>query len=341
MFGFIMLSRCSSYFLKTKLFSARHLIKPLSVRSYTARRAILYVPGDQEKKLTKAINFDVDCIALDCEDGVAVNKKDVARENIHKMLHAGPVSIWQPEWSVRVNAVNSGLCEEDLEAVLSARNLPPTLLLPKVEHSGDLDWFSDKIKELLSTRDIKAKMNLIIYIESAKAVMDLPELCTTAKDLSMRSPFEPVALVLGSDDLCASLGAVRSTDGIELLYSRQRLVLVAKAFEMQAIDMVHIKFQDLQGLREQCEMGKRMGFTGKQVIHPCQVPIVQETFLPNKDAINWAEGLVTAFYEHQKRGQGVFVYNGSMIDKPSLRQAQNILHLAKLSTTREPAQDKQ
>ncbi|PSN31418.1 Citrate lyase subunit beta-like protein [Blattella germanica] len=243
-------------------FCTRHVCKPPSrtlIRHFTARRAILYVPGDQQKKLDKSINLDVDCLAMDCEDGVAVNRK-------------------------------SGLCEQDLEAVLSAKTLPPTVLLPKVERTGDIEWFSEKIIELLTPRGLEAKLNLIIYIESALAMMDLPEICTAAKDLSVSAPFTPAALVIGSDDLCASL--------------------------------------DLVGLKEQCEMGKKMGFTGKQVIHPCQIPVVQETFLPSKEAISWAQGLVQAFHEHQQRGEGVFVYKGSMIDRPSLRQAQNILQLA-------------
>lgn len=311
------------------------------IRNYTARRAILYVPGDQQKKLDKSINIDVDCIAMDSEDGVAANRKDVARNNIANMLNKGPVSSWQPEWSVRVNSVGSGLCEQDLETVLSAKNLPPTLLLPKVEHPEDIEWFSEKLVELLSPRGLDVKLNLIIYIESALAMMDLPDICSAARELSASAPFQPVALVLGSDDLCASIGAVRSNDGMELLYCRQRLVVIAKAFELQAIDMVHIQFNDLVGLREQCEMGKRMGFTGKQVIHPCQIPVVQEAFLPSKDAISWAQGLVKAFHEHQQRGEGVFVYNGSMIDRPSLRQAENILHVAKAAQGQRPQETKQ
>nr|CAD7431141.1 unnamed protein product [Timema monikensis] len=163
------------------------------------------------------------------------------------------------------------------------------------------------------------KINLIMYIESARAVLNLPHICRKTEQLSSTAPFKPAALVFGSDDLCASLGVTRSDDGTEILYARQKLVLVAKAFHLQAIDMVHINFQacasvqhsgqivdlipDMDGLRKQSEAGARMGYTGKQVIHPGQIPIVQQAFMPAPATVEWAEGLIAAFQEHQKIGK--------------------------------------
>lgn len=88
-----------------------------------------------------------------------------------------------------------------------------------------------------------------------------------------------------------------------MLYARQKLVLVAKAFNLQAIDMVDIDFKDLEGLKIRAKEGALMGYTGKQVIHPGQVPIVQEAFLPNEKEIEWASGLLEAFEKHQTTGQ--------------------------------------
>lgn len=92
--------------------------------------------------------------------------------------------------------------------------------------------------------------------------MTLPELCNTAEHISTMAPVRPVALVVCSEDLIASLGAVRSPNAIELFYSRQRLVLVAKAFGWQAIDINNIELNNLKGLKEESEEGAKMGFTG-------------------------------------------------------------------------------
>ncbi|GLG96388.1 Uncharacterized protein GBIM_03388 [Gryllus bimaculatus] len=298
------------------------------VRYYTPRRAVLYAPGDDSKKLHKALSLNVDCVAMDCEDGVAVNRKDAARTTITKLLAKGPVSTQTPEWSVRVNSVDSGLCADDISSIFSGSVVPPTVLLPKVDVSEHLVWFANKLSTHLKGKNSDKKINLIIYIESAKAILNLPAICRTAKELSASKPVEPVALVFGSDDLCASIGVTRSEDATEVMYARQKLVLVAKAFHLQAIDMVHINFKDLESLKKQCQLGASLGYTGKQIIHPSQVQIVQELFLPSEKQVIWAQGLVAAFQEHQAAGKGAFVYQGHMIDMPLLRQAQNILQMS-------------
>nr|CAH7744372.1 unnamed protein product [Callosobruchus chinensis] len=300
----------------------------LPVRNYTPRRALMYVPGDDTKKINKAVGLDVDFIALDCEDGVAINRKADARKTIRQFLGGlNPKSI-KGDLGVRVNSIDTGLCEDDLTSCLSAENIPNTVLLPKVESIQELNWFADKTDALLKS---DKKINLIIYIETALAFINLTQICQHAVELSNTKKFVPAGLVFGSDDFCASIGATRTEDCSEVSYARQKLVLTAKAFNLQAIDMVYIKYKDLEGLRCQCEQGKKMGFTGKQVIHPSQVPVVQEAFLPSKEQMDWAEGLLTAFREHQKSGKGAFTYRGSMIDMPTMKQAQNVLELAKLA----------
>ncbi|KAF2903409.1 hypothetical protein ILUMI_02787 [Ignelater luminosus] len=275
-----------------------HFTNKISVRNYTPRRALMYVPGDDTRKLKKAWTLNVDCVAMDCEDGVAINRKETARETIRNILNEGKPTKKKFDWAVRVNSIDSGLCDDDLRALLTAEHLPNTVLLPKVENKEHILWFSERINSYIEN---KKKVELIIFIESAVAMINLPDICRTAVLLSKTSKFVPCALVFGSDDFCASIGATRTEDSKEILYARQKLVLVAKAFGLQAIDMVYIAYKDLEGLKLQSEEGSRMGYTGKQVIHPDQVPIVQEAFLPNTKQIEWAVGLLNAFKEHQKK----------------------------------------
>lgn len=300
----------------------------IPAKKYTPRRALMYVPGNDERKVAKIPKLGADCICLDCEDGVSINKKQDARTNIRRILDEQKVDFGQSECSVRVNSVESGLCEEDLKTVLGGKNLPMALHLPKVDEAEQLIWFGQKLNQVLSHHDqLQDPIPLIIFIESARALMRLPEICEQASLLRTFCPVIPEALVFGSDDFVADIGATRTPEAQELLYARQKLVTIAKAFQLQAIDLVHIDYQDLDGLKVQSEEGVRMGFTGKQVIHPGQVPIVQAAFAPSQDRIEWATQLIREFREHEANGKGAFTFRGSMIDMPLVKQAQNIVDM--------------
>lgn len=302
----------------------------LDSRKYIPRRACLYIPGNDEAKIRKIPKMNVDSVILDCEDGVALNRKTEARATIAKMLDE--VTFGRTEPSVRVNSIASGLTEDDLHAVMQAMALPPTILLPKVDDPSHIQWFAEKFLSILQERKVKKKkFNLVIYVESALGMLNLPDICRKANEITeLGAPLQLDGIVFGSDDFLANIGAERTKDAKELLYARQKLVLVAKAFHLHAIDLVHIDFKDTEGLREQSLEGARMGFTGKQVIHPIQIPIVQEAFSPNPKKVEWATELIKAFDEHQKSGEGAFTFRGNMIDMPSLLQAKNIVQLQQL-----------
>nr|BAB22319.1 unnamed protein product [Mus musculus] len=125
-----------------------------------------------------------------------------------------------------------------------------------------------------------------------------------------------------------AIGATSNKDTQDILYARQKVVVTAKAFGLQAIDLVYIDFRDEDGLLRQSREAAAMGFTGKQVIRPNQIAVVQEQFTPTPEKIQWAEELIAAFKEHQQLGKGAFTFRGSMIDMPLLKQAQNIVTLA-------------
>lgn len=297
-------------------------------RKYIPRRAVLYVPGNDERKQQKIPSLAADCIVLDCEDGVALSMKDAARTRIHHTLHTQAIDFTGKDCSVRFNSVQSGLCEEDMREILSAQHLPATVHLPKVDSPEHLTWFADKLKTTLGTRAVEEKLRLVIFTESAESLLCLPDICRRGVELSHDSPFLLDAVVFGSDDFCADIGATRTNEAKELLFARQYVVTVAKAFKLQAIDLVYIDYKDLEGLRRQSEEGAGMGFTGKQVIHPGQVPVVQAAFSPLPQKVEWAAALVEAFEHHQKEGKGAFTFRGNMIDMPLLLQARNILQLA-------------
>ncbi|XP_062959151.1 citramalyl-CoA lyase, mitochondrial isoform X2 [Cynocephalus volans] len=263
-----------------------------SNHKYIPRRAVLYVPGNDEKKIKKIPSLNVDCAVLDCEDGVAANKKNEARLRIVKTLE--DFDLGPTEKCVRVNSVSSGLAEEDLETLLQSRVLPSSLMLPKVESPEEIQW----------------------------------TVCEETLKIGPRVGLSLDAVVFGGEDFRASIGATSSKETQDILYARQKIIVVAKAFGLQAIDLVYIDFRDVDGLLRQSREGVAMGFTGKQVIHPNQIAVVQEQFSPSPEKTKWAEELIAAFKEHQQLGKGAFTFQGSMIDMPLLKQAQNIVTLA-------------
>ncbi len=259
--------------------------------------------ASDQRKLAKIFKSHSDLLVLDCEDGVALNRKHQARQNIYDLLSSEP-RMDDNKFAVRINAPQTELAFEDIKAFFSATTTPRTIFVPKTNHPDDINWLFSSIQKQISP-DFPKSLKFFFYMESATSLLNLRELIETANELSSskhRSLFKLDGFVFGSDDFCADIGAERTRDASELTYARQKLVAHCKAYKLKAIDMVFIDYKDLDGLRTQAEQGARMGFTGKQVIHPGQVDVVQRAFMPSEARIRWARGLVEAFNSHQMSG---------------------------------------
>ena len=282
-----------------------------------SRRALLYMPGDDWKKITKALSLSVDCICMDMEDGVALNRKAEARATIAKALQE--LEFGASEKLARINAVGSGLEEDDIQAVLPHR--PDGIVIPKVESLEHIQWGSEIIEsaELANGWPVNS-VRMLVGVETAKGILNLKEIA-----------FHPRldGIIFGGEDFAASIGAMRTEDSVELLYTRQAIVIACAAFGLQAIDIVTIDFKDVEKVRSEAEFGAGLGFSGKQVIHPNQVEPVQEAFTPDYESIAYARRLVEAFESHQKEGKGAFALDGQMIDMPLVKNAQKVLERAK------------
>lgn len=279
-----------------------------------ARRALLYMPGDDERKIRKAATLGVDSVCLDMEDGVAQNRKAEARATIAREL--GSVDFGRSERLVRINPIGSGLEEDDLNSVLSVR--PDGIVVPKVEHPEQVLWACSRIDaaEGFSSPQ-RGDMGVILIIETAKGIVNLPQICSAHPRLRV--------LVFGAEDFAGDMGAIRTPEAWEVFYARSAVVTHAAAFDLQAIDMVYVDFQDIEGLQEEARQGVQMGYAGKQIIHPNQVAPVQETFTPSDEEVRHAQRIMEAFHEHQRAGRGAFALDGKMIDAPILKAAQRVL----------------
>jgi len=283
-----------------------------------SRRALLYMPGDDRRKIQKATTLGVDSICMDLEDGVAANKKAEARSVIAQAMKE--LDFGDSECCIRINSIGSGLEKRDLAAALAAE--PNSIVIPKIETAEQVSWVSERIEiyELTSRLNV-GSIRLLIGVETAKGILNLKEIAEADKRLE--------AIIFGAEDYAASIGATRTKEGTEVLYARSAVITACAANDLQAIDMVYIDFRDLEGLRVEAERGAGLGFSGKQIIHPNQVVPVQEAFTPSDEAIEYAKRVVKSFKASEKEGKGAYALDGKMIDMPLLKNAQKVLERAK------------
>jgi citrate lyase subunit beta-like protein len=282
-----------------------------------SRRALLYMPGIDWKKITKSLTLGVDSICMDMEDGVAYNRKAEARATIVKALQ--DLDFGKSEKLVRINSVGSGWEKDDLDAVLPYH--PDGIVIPKIESFDQIKWGS----AIIESAELKYgwpvnSLRVLVGVETAKGILNLKEIASHPR---------LDAIIFGGEDFAASIGATRTLEATELLYAREAVVTACAAYDLQAIDIVAIDFKNLDIVRAESEFGARLGYSGKQIIHPAQVEPVQSAFTPSDEAIAYAQRVVDAFKARQKEGKGTFALDGKMIDMPLLKNAQKVLDKAK------------
>ena len=276
------------------------------------RRSVLFSPGDRPELLRKAPQTGADTVVFDLEDAVAPSQKPVARTAVREVL-ADPA--FDPDCEV---AVRVGDPAADLDALFGAGSDPDplrldALVVPKV---GALDDIV-QVVEALAAHD--RDLPLFALIETAAGVVNA---ATVARADAVD------ALVFGAEDFAASVGATRTLGGEEVSYARQRVLVAARAAGVDAIDTLVTDYEDDEALRADTATTVGLGYDGKLAIHPRQVAVINESFTPDPDRIEWAERVLAAREEADAAGRGVFSVDGEMIDAPLVAQAERIVDRA-------------
>jgi citrate lyase subunit beta / citryl-CoA lyase len=271
-------------------------------------RSYLYVPGDDERKIEKALAGEADAVVLDLEDAVAPNRKGEARATVARVLGSEP---GKPVF-VRMNAVGTELFAADMDAV--AGDDIAGLRLPKVESVEAVRLVAETLEGLRSGATIQC------LVESALGLQRAFEIATSHERVS--------GISLGEADLAADLGVA---DEVGLLYARSRIVGAARAAGLpHPVQSVYTKVRDLEGLRRSTETGKRLGFVGRSTIHPSQVSVVNEVFTPKEDEVKRARELLDRLEDETASGTGAFVLeDGRFVDRAVVESAHLTLALAK------------
>ncbi|KAH9841516.1 citrate lyase beta subunit [Rhodofomes roseus] len=304
-------------------------------------RSYLYVPAASERMLQKSLVNSSDILIYDLEDSVPPTKtdKEGARERLVQFLRSKPqTELPRTERiAIRLNSTNTPFFEDDLAAALQVPSIR-TLVLPKVHSVQDLDHVSRMIyshSQLKTARNpAEQPLRLVASIESARALVNLGTIASWRSEFGPSLQVSLSALLFAAEDYCADTSIIRTKSRQELLYTRSQIAITSKAFGLDAIDMVCVNYKDLDYLKEECEDGRRLGFNGKQAIHPTQVDIIQSTFVPTEQEILRAARIVKKMEQAhgaQRGAIGLELEGGGkeMIDAPMLKQAENTVRIAR------------
>jgi citrate lyase subunit beta/citryl-CoA lyase len=264
-------------------------------------RSLLFAPGEDPRKLAKAITAGASCAVADLEDAVAEPQKAQARRIVAEVLRArgggdGPCA-------VRINELGSIHAEEDLAmAVAAGAN---AVVVPKARAAG------------LSELDVSALPPVIAIVETAAGLQESAEIA--------RMP-GIVCLLLGAVDLGKELRLQSRPDGLEVLYARSKLVIDSAAAGIgPPVDGVHVDLDAPEALRAECRLARSLGFGGKACIHPKQVEHVEAAFAPTAAQAERARRIVRDFEAALARGVGVVAIDGEMVDRPVYERALDII----------------
>ena len=280
-------------------------------------RSLLFVPGDDERKLAKGLASAADALILDLEDSVAADRKATARELCAATLTAGA----RMKLYVRINALDTPAALLDLAAVVRAR--PYGIMLPKCRNGDDARRVAHYLTALEARDGVPAgEIRLLpIVTETGGSMFGLG---------SYDSP--PIArlcgMLWGGEDLAADVGAMTNRDdsgryAAPYQLARSLCLFAATSSSVIAVDAVYTNFRDAAGLRQESIEGLRSGFSAKAAIHPDQIAVINEAFTPSAADVEAARKVIAAF--DASPGAGVASVDGKMLDRPHYRTAQRVL----------------
>jgi citrate lyase subunit beta/citryl-CoA lyase len=291
------------------------------------RRTMMYIPGNNANMLLRGYLFRPDSLIFDLEDSVPVSEKDSARILVRHILSWGDFG--KCELTVRINGVDTEFWRDDLAAVVAAAVSNPGvdgIRLPKTESPATVGILEEALSELESENGFTpGHFKIFCLLESAAAVW-------RAYDVATASP-RVAGLTPGGEDLAADLRTSRSRDETELDWIRRMILVAGRAAGVDVVDAAYPFVHDLEGLRKQTVYVRQLGFDGKSVLHPNQIPVIHEVYTPSEGEIEHALRVVRAAEEAETRGQGAVAVDGRLVDVPVIKRARYLLNFAGLETT--------
>lgn len=289
----------------------------MGVKKDRIRRTMMFIPGNNPSMMYDAYIYGADSIMFDLEDSVKLSEKDSARFLVYNALKT--VDYKDLEKVVRVNPLDTPFGRADIEAMVCAG--VDVIRLPKSETAQDVIAVDELITEFEEKYGIeKGSIGMMAAIESGLGIINAYEIATASPRL--------IGMAIGAEDFVTDLKTSRSAEGIELLAARSHLVFAARAAGIMAFDTVYSDVNNEEGLINETKLIKQLGFDGKSVINPRQIPPIVEIFTPTDKEIDNAIMVLQAIEEAEEKGLGVISLNGKMIDKPIVERALRVIKLA-------------
>jgi citrate lyase subunit beta/citryl-CoA lyase len=261
--------------------------------------------------------FSCDGVIIDLEDAVPLSEKDAARILVRRFLE--DFTERNKEVLVRINPLDSKWGFDDLKTVLPA--LPDGVRLPKADTPEIVERLDTLLTEFEEELDVEiGRFGILPSIESARGILNATGIAATSKRV--------FALAFGAEDYTASMEIERTREGEELFNARTRVLWAARAAGIQAIDTIFADVNDMEGLRRETELVKRLGYTGKSLVNPRQIDVVHDVFAPKQEEIDHALNVIEAIKRARLMGTGVISMGGRMVDAPVVKRAVRVLRTA-------------
>ncbi|MCB9649542.1 MAG: CoA ester lyase [Deltaproteobacteria bacterium] len=261
-------------------------------------RSALYVPASNARALAKAAQLDADALIFDLEDGVAPAAKEAARNSACKA--AGLPEYRPREVFIRVNGAGTPWQADDLAA--AAVSGADGVVMPKVESAAEVQAAA----EALAAAGAPAGFTIVCMIETPIAVLRAAEIASAHPRVA--------GLMVGTADLAKALGAAHPPDRWTLIPALAQCVLAARAHGVRAWDGVHFVLNDDAGMEAACQQGRDLGFDGKGLIHPAQIPVANRVFAPSEAELAHARRVIAAIDAAAAEGRGVAVVDGQLVE---------------------------
>lgn len=290
---------------------------------FRPRRSMLYVPGCNQRYLDKSLTLNADSIILDLGDPILLAAKEQSRENVVASLKRGGYG--RREVVVRVNDLDSPWGFDDVRAVANLG--ADAILFPNIESHDDV---MAAIKALDDAGDTNTP--IMVMIESPLAVLHAEEIAKSSDRIA--------CMVMATSDLISQLHARTTHDRVAILTSLSIVLLAGRAYGRAVIDGINSDLKDMQAFEYSCRLGRDMGFDGKSLVHPFQLPYANDAYTPKPVEVEYAKEVISALTAANAAGRGTVVVNGKLVEHHHVTAAKRLITLSEKINELENGHDK-
>lgn len=270
-------------------------------------RSLLFVPGHKKDFLKNLSNIEADAFAIDLEDAVPTNKKENARSNLHYIKRSKLLK----EIFVRINYDKENLIPDIISCNKAGIK---NFIFPKINSKKDINFIQKLFSKYLKNKNY----NIMILIESSKAIINLKEICSSSKKIS--------GLIFGAEDYLNDINILEFYNNTNIDYPRSIIPLYAHAFNLNCIDTPYLNLKDKNKFKQHLANSKSLGYTGILNIHPNQCAKTNKNYAPTKADFKIAKRIVSSNKMRKYQNQNISVLKNKLVGPPLIKRAKKIIN---------------